>query len=93
MHTSLSRRRRLRQIGSVLLWGLGVSGAFLGALLVLFAVTQRFGLVNAVVDWGGGAGDFPWIGTVGLAAAVPFVAVVLAIWTRVAMGSRPRVRL
>jgi len=91
--TPLLRRPRLRQLGSVLLWGVGVSVASLGALLVLFTVTQRFGLVNAVVAWGGGAGDFPWIGTVGTAAALPFVAIILAVWTRVAMGTRPRARL
>ena len=73
----------------MLVWGLGVSAAAAGALLVLGAMTQRF---LVVFDWGSGVGDFPWLGTVALAAALPFVALVLAIWTRVAMGSRAGTR-
>jgi hypothetical protein len=84
----LPRRRLLRQIGGVLVWGLGVSGACLSALVALLAVTQWVGAVTTVVDWGAGNDDFPWLASVGVALALPFVAFTLAIWTRVATRGR-----
>jgi hypothetical protein len=69
----------------VLVWGLGVAAAGSGALLVLFAVAQRFLGLQAVVD---GSGEFPWVGALAVAAALPFVAFVLVMWSRVAFGSR-----
>ena len=85
VHDPRRRRPLLRQFGGVLLWGLGVSAACLGAVAVLAALAQR---LLVVVD--GGAGGFPWLGVVAFALAVPFVAFILNVWARIAFGHRAR---
>ena len=85
MQKPLPRRPLLGQLGGVLIWGLGASGAFAGAFFVLLAVTQWCGAVSMVADRGAGSGDFPWLATVGVAVALPFVGLILAGWTRVAI--------
>ena len=77
------RRPLVRQIGGVLVWGLGVSTASIGAVLVVLAVTHR------LLGLGGASGGFPWMGALGLALAVPFVAFILGVWARIAFGHRP----
>jgi len=82
VRTPPTRRPRRRFAGGVLVWGLGLTAASLGAALLLLTVTQRS---LGIFAWSGGSGDFPWVGAAVVLAALPVVAVIFAIWARVAL--------